>query len=229
MTDRVVLITGASGGLGPHVVRAFLESGATVAGSSRRISDGDFAHPRFAAFSADLTGAQAAGSLASRVVERFGRIDVLAHVAGGFAGGRPIHETDDATWEAMMNLNLRAAFYIFRAVIPQMRRAGRGRIIAIASRAAAEPAANAGAYGASKAALVSLVKTAAIENRGTGIAVNAVLPGTIDTEANRAGDPVADRSGWISPERLAALVLFLAGDEAAEITGAAIPVYGSQI
>jgi NAD(P)-dependent dehydrogenase (short-subunit alcohol dehydrogenase family) len=108
-----------------------------------------------------------------------------------------------------------------------MRRQGRGRIVAIGSRAGVEPGANIAAYGASKAALVSLLKTAALENRAAGITANVILPGTIDTPGNRASDPGGDRSKWVSPQKLAALTLFLASDDAAEITGAAIPVYGA--
>jgi NAD(P)-dependent dehydrogenase (short-subunit alcohol dehydrogenase family) len=227
MADQVVLITGAKGGLGAHVTRAFLEAGAQVIGTSRQIAAADFASPRFTPMPADLTKAEDANQLAAAVLARFQRIDVLVHVAGGFAGGSPIHETDDATWDGMMNLNLRAAFYILRAVIPPMRRQKHGRIIAIGSRAGVEPAANIAAYAASKAALVSLVKTAALENKGSGITANVVLPGTIDTEANRKSDPGGTRSKWVSPEKLAALAFYLASDAAAEITGAAIPVYGA--
>ena len=223
----VVLVTGANGGLGAHMVRAFLESGATVIGSARRIAGSDFAHERFAAIPADLTDAASARKLADEAAARFQRIDALIHVAGGFAGGQPIHETGDGDWDLMMNLNARAAFHILRAVIPHMRRAGRGRIVAIGSRAGVEPAANIAAYSASKSALVSLVKTAALENRAMGITANVILPGTIDTEANRKADPKADRSKWVSPARLAALAVFLASDAAGQITGAAIPFYGA--
>jgi NAD(P)-dependent dehydrogenase (short-subunit alcohol dehydrogenase family) len=227
MDQQVVLITGAKGGLGTHVTQAFLEAGAQVLGSSRHIDDGAFLHPRFAGIPADLTRAGDADRLAAAAIQRFHKIDVLVHVSGGFAGGSPIHETEEATWDAMLDLNLRAAVHILRAVIPPMRRERRGRIVAIGSRAGVEPAANIAAYSASKAALVSLVKTAALENRDAGITANVILPGTIDTEANRASDPGGDRSKWVSPARLAALALFLASDEAAEITGAAIPVYGA--
>lgn len=228
LNSRTILITGAKGGLGSVVTKAFLEAGDTVVGSSRSISDSDFPHERFTGLPADLSEGAAAARLAGAVVERFGRIDALIHVAGGFAGGGPIHETDDATWDAMMSLNARASFHILRAVIPLMRRAGRGSIVAIGSRAGVEPAPGIGAYSASKAALVSLVRTAALENRDAGITANVILPGTIDTEANRRSDPGADHSAWIAPGRLAALAVFLVSDAGAQITGAAIPVYGFQ-
>jgi NAD(P)-dependent dehydrogenase (short-subunit alcohol dehydrogenase family) len=225
--DRIVLVTGAKGGLGAHVTRAFLNAGARVIGSSRKIDDAEFANPRFTAINADLTNDADARALATEIIDRFKRVDALVHVAGGFAGGAPIHETDEATWDAMMNLNLRAAFHILRAVIPHMRAQASGRIVAIGSRAGVEPAANIAAYSASKAALVSLVRTAALENRELGITANLILPGTIDTEANRRADPKADRSRWVSPEGIAALAVFLVSDAAAQITGAAIPFYGA--
>jgi NAD(P)-dependent dehydrogenase (short-subunit alcohol dehydrogenase family) len=227
MYNQVVLITGAHGGLGTFVTAAFLEAGAQVVGTARQIDGKAFLHPRFEPIPADLTRPHNAAHLVTDALDKFGRIDALVHTAGGFAGGAPIHETDDAVWESMIDLNLRAAVNILRAVIPVMRKQKRGRIVAIGSRAGVEPAANISAYSATKAALVSLVKVAALENRDLGIAANVILPGTIDTEANRRSDPKADRSQWVSPQKLAALALFLTSDDAAEITGAAIPCYGA--
>lgn len=227
-SNRIVLVTGANGGLGSSVTETFLAAGDIVVGTSKSIQATSFLNPRFVAITSDLTDAVSAGNLVEAVMQRFQRIDTLAHVMGGFSGGKPIAETDDATWERMMNLNLRSAFNIFRAVLPHMRQAGRGRIVAIASRAAVEPAPNIAAYGASKAALVSLVRSAAVENKDAGITVNAILPGTMNTDANRKAEPSADFSRWVPPQDVAELVLFLAADSAAHITGAAIPVYGRE-
>jgi len=225
----IVLITGASGGLGTAMTEAFLESGAQVAGSARHIADSAFPHPNFRAFPADLSDPAQARALADSVIGLHGRIDALVHVTGGFSGGSPVHESDDALWDQMLSVNLRAAVHVFRAVIPYMRQAKRGRIVAIGSRAAVEPAANIAAYSASKAALVSLVKTVALENRDAGLTANAILPGTIDTAANQKWGTPEERATWVSPERLAALAVFLVSDAAAEITGAAIPVYGAAL
>jgi NAD(P)-dependent dehydrogenase (short-subunit alcohol dehydrogenase family) len=227
--DRVVLIAGAKGGLGTSVTQAFLAAGAMVAGSSKTIRDSDFSNPRFAAIPADLTVAESARELVGATIARFGKIDALVHVMGGFAGGKPIPETDDETWDLMMNLNLRAAFNILRAVLPHMRQAGRGRILAISSRQAVEPAANLSAYNTSKAALVALIRTAALENEDAGITANTLLPGTMNTEDNRQASPDADPSKWVQTERVAGIAVFLASDAGAEITGAAIPVYGLEI
>src|SRR5207244_2452490 len=159
---------------------------------------------------------------------RFGRIDALVHVMGGFAGGTRVDETDDAVFEKMLDLNYRAAFYIARAILPQMRQQGSGRILAVASRQAVEPAAMVGAYSASKAAMVALIRTIALENKSQGITANTVLPATMDTPRNRT-DPNADRSRWVQPSQVAALLVHLASDAGAQITGAAIPVYGAQL
>ena len=226
LQNQVVLITGAKGGLGTYVTNAFLAAGATVIGSSKSIRNSDFAHANFVAMPADLTDPQGACRLSDCVVGRFQKMDALVHVMGGFAGGASIAETDDGTWERMMNLNLKSAFHILRAAIPAMRQAGRGRIVAIGSRQALEPQPGISAYSASKAALVSLVRTAALENKDAGITANVILPGTMNTEANRQADPRADTSAWVPPEEVAALAAFLASEAGASITGAAIPVYG---
>lgn len=167
--------------------------------------------------------------MAGDVIARFGRIDALIHVVGDFAGGKSVAETDDAMIDKMLDLNYRSAFFIMRAVLPQMQQQGSGRILAVASRQGVEPAPMVGAYSASKAALVSLVRTIALENKQSGISANTVLPGTMDTPRNRAGDPKADVSQWVHPSQVAALLVHLASDEAAQITGAAIPVYGKQV
>lgn len=227
--DKVVLITGAKGGLGTSVTQSFLEAGATVIGVSRSIGASDFPHPRFIAMPAELSNGDAAQSLVDGVVANFQRLDVLVHLIGGFAGGKSVSETDDATFDRMLDMNVRSAFYIVRAVIPHMRKQGSGRILAIGSRAAAEPQALAGAYSASKAALVSLIRTLAIENKDRSISANVILPGTMDTPANRAADPRADFSKWVQPNQVASMLLHLASDAGSQINGAVIPVYGLDI
>jgi NAD(P)-dependent dehydrogenase (short-subunit alcohol dehydrogenase family) len=217
LTDRYALITGAKGGLGTEVTRAFLAAGANVTGVSRSISSADFPDTKFTAAAADLTNPDAARQL----VLSHPRIDVLVHVMGGFAGGQTVDETSDETLEQMLALNFRAAFYVCRSVIPRMRAQRGGRILTVASRQGVEPAANISAYNASKAALVSLTKTIALELKGTGITANAVLPGTMATPNNTGAN-------FIQPAQVAALLVYLASDAAADITGAAIPIYGAQ-
>ncbi len=225
MNPRIALVTGANGGLGTHVTKAMLEAGYAVVGLAPKIDVSDFEHPHFTALPATLDSLDAAKKAAETGIAHFGKIDVLAHTVGGFAMGS-VAETDDATFQRMFNMNVNAAFHILRAVLPQMRAAKSGRIIAIGSRAAEEPGANVGAYSASKAALVSLIKRVAVENKDAGITANVILPGTIDTPANRSAMPKADTSQWVHPASIADLIVWLAGDNGKDVTGAAIPVYG---
>lgn len=227
MKGQIVLVTGARGGLGTYVTQAFLDAGATVIGTSRKIQQSDFTNPAFAALPGEISTQTGASTVVNTVVERFGRLDVLAHTVGGFSGGQPVVDTDDATFQRMFDLNVNSFFYILRASIPALRRSRGGRIIAIGSRAAVEPGAGVGAYSASKAAMVSLVKTVAAENRDAGVTANVVLPGTMDTPANRTAMPGSDFSRWVQPANVASLMVWLASNAAKDINGAVIPVYGN--
>jgi NAD(P)-dependent dehydrogenase (short-subunit alcohol dehydrogenase family) len=228
LTGRVVLITGAKGGLGTSVTEEFLAAGAQVVGSSRSIRDSDFPHPGFSAVAAELSSRDAAAQLVAAVLAKHGRVDALVHLLGGFAGGPAAHESDDATLERMLEMNFRSAFHIIGAVLPPMRAQKAGSILAIGSRAALEPAAGLSAYSASKAALISLVRTVAVENKEWGISANVVLPGTMDTPVNRGAMPGADFSRWVQPKQVARLLAHLASEDASQISGALIPVYGAE-
>jgi len=229
MEGKVVVVTGANGGLGTYVTQAFLDAGATVIGTSRKIQQSDFSSPSFTALPAEISSHEGANVLAAQVVARFGKFDVLAHTVGGFAGGPSIADTDDATFQRMFDLNLNSVFHILRATIPVLRQTGNGRIIAIGSRAALEPGAGVGAYSASKAAMVSLIRTVALENKDAGLTANVILPGTMDTPANRKSIPNADFSKWVRPSTVASLITWLASDAGKDINGAVIPVYGSDV
>jgi NAD(P)-dependent dehydrogenase (short-subunit alcohol dehydrogenase family) len=228
MKGKVVLVTGANGGLGATVTQAFLDAGATVVGTSRKIRQADFNSPGFTAMPSDISTREGAPVLIDQVIARFGRIDVLVHTVGGFAGGKSIAETDDATFQRMFDVNLNSAFYVLRAALPAMRKTGNGRIVAIGSRAALDPGPGVGAYSASKAALVSLIRTVALENKDVGITANVILPGTMDTPTNRKMIPNADVGKWVQPANVASLIVWLAGDAGADVNGAVIPVYGNE-
>lgn len=229
MKGKVILVTGADGGLGTYVTQAFLDAGATVVGTSRKIQQSDFNSPNFVAISAEISSREGAKVLVDQAVARFGKLDVLAHTVGGFSGGQSIAETDDATFQRMFDLNLNSVFHLVRAAVPELRKTGDGRIIAIGSRAALEPRANVGAYSASKAAMVSLLKTVALENKDAGLTANVILPGTMDTPANRKAMPNADFSKWVRPAAVAGLITWLAGDAGKDVNGAAIPIYGGDV
>src|ERR1700751_1528237 len=176
MPGKTALVTGASGGLGTHVTKALLDTGFAVVGLAPKIRQSDFDHPNFTALSAAIDSLDAAKKAADTFIARFGAIDVLAHLVGGFAGGQTIADTDDATFQRMFDMNLNSAFHMLRAVIPHMRKAGAGRIIAIGSRAAEAPGPSVGAYSASKAALVALIRTVALENKDAGITATGLRP-----------------------------------------------------
>jgi NAD(P)-dependent dehydrogenase (short-subunit alcohol dehydrogenase family) len=226
MSPKTALVTGANGGLGTSVTQALLEAGFAVTGLAPKIQQSDFKHANFTALTATLDSLEAARQAVDSVIARSGRIDVVAHLVGGFAGGKTVAQTDDATFQRMFDMNVNSAFHLLRAVLPHMRNAGSGRIIAIGSRAAEDPGPKVGAYSASKAAIVSLIRTVAVENKDAGITANVILPGTMDTPANRKAMPGADVSQWVQPASVASLIVWLAGDAGKDVTGAVIPVYG---
>jgi NAD(P)-dependent dehydrogenase (short-subunit alcohol dehydrogenase family) len=229
LNGKVALITGANGGLGNSVTHAFLNAGATVYGVSRAIQDSEFAHPSFHAISADVKSSTQASALATRIVSEAGRIDSLIHLVGAFAGGKSLEETGEDIFERMLDLNYRTAYRLFQAVLPVMRNQHSGAIVAIGSRTAVHAAPMLGAYSASKAAMVSLVQTIALETRNHGITANVVLPGTMDTPANRVANPSADPSRWVQPAQVAALLLHLASPQASQLSGAVLPIYGGDL
>jgi NAD(P)-dependent dehydrogenase (short-subunit alcohol dehydrogenase family) len=227
LNGKIALVTGANGGLGSHVTHAFLDEGATVVGLSPSIEQSDFDSPAFLAWPAKISSGEAAQKSIDGIIARFGKLDILAHLVGGFAGGNSIAQTDDSTLERMLDVNLHSAFYVLRAAIPYMRKAGSGRIIAVGSRAAEDPGPGVGAYSASKAALVSLIRTIAAENKDAGMTANIVLPGTMDTPANRRDMAKADFASWVQPRSVASVIAWLAGEGGKDVNGSVIPVYGA--
>ncbi len=232
-SDRVVIVTGASGNLGQAVARAFQAAGARLALTDHAAdrlqqvySDIAGSHGYFLAGSVDVADASAVAAMVEETISRFERIDVLVNTVGGFRGGMPLHETSPETWELMFNLNARSVFIASRAVIPHMLRQGSGRIINVAARAGLQGGAKMAAYSASKSAVIRLTESMAAELKEAGINVNCVLPGTIDTPQNRQAMPKADYNRWIKPEALADAILFLASDAARDVHGVALPVFG---
>jgi len=126
----------------------------------------------------------------------------------------------------MFDLNLNCVFHILRAAVPPLRKTGNGRVIAVGSRAALEPGIGVGAYSASKGAMVSLLKTVALKNKDAGLTATVILPGTMDTPANRQAIPSADVSKWVQPATVVELVVWLAGEAGKDVNGSVIPVYG---
>jgi len=232
-SDRVVIVTGASGNLGSAAASSFQQAGARVVlvgqdqDSLRQAFPAAERQPdRYMFGVADLTDGGSVQAMVRDVLARFGQIDILANTVGGYRAGTPIHETPLDTWDFMLNLNARTAFIISQAVVPPMLERGYGKIIHVAARAALSGGAKMAAYSISKSAVVRLTESLAAELRLKGINANCVLPGTIDTPQNREAMPDTDFNRWVTPEAIADVILFLASDAARAINGAAIPVYG---
>jgi NAD(P)-dependent dehydrogenase (short-subunit alcohol dehydrogenase family) len=232
-SNRTVLVTGAAGALGSVVARRFHQKGARivlvdhVAGRlSELFAPIAQSETVLLAESVDVTSPEDMERTARRAQQRFGGIDVLVNVAGGYRAGQRVHETPIETWEFMLGLNARSVLASCRAVVPLMLNAGRGKIVNIASRAALGGEAMNGAYSASKSAVIRLTESMAAELKDENINVNCVLPGMIDTAANRNAMPGVDISRWVEPDALADVILFLASDAARAINGASIPVFG---
>jgi NAD(P)-dependent dehydrogenase (short-subunit alcohol dehydrogenase family) len=157
---------------------------------------------------------------------RFGRIDALLNIAGGFVWEKFADAANAGAWDRMFAINLKTALNASRAALPKLLESGDGRIVNVGAQTAVRASEGMGAYAASKAAVHRLTESLADELKLRGVTVNAVLPSIIDTPANRADMPNADFSRWVSPADLAAVILFLASDEARAVTGALIPVTG---
>ena len=229
----VVMVTGAAGNLGVAVAHKFLEQDARLVLIDRSVDRLAKLFPGLVnskdhvlANSIDLRDMTGLQTAVATAIELLGGIDVLVNTAGGFRAGATLDETTDEDWQFLMEINALSVFNSCRAVIPVMRKQGKGRIINVSSRAALLGEAGTGAYRASKAVVLRLTEGMAAELRESGVTANCVLPGLIDTPANRAGIPDADYSRWVTPESVAGLIAFLASDAARDITGAAIPIYG---
>ncbi len=232
LEGKVAIVTGAAGNLGSAVCQAFAAHGARIAmvdldaEALEQARAGLPAGSDAASFTANLIQPASVADMVERVVAHFGRIDILANIAGGFTMGPPVHETEDKDWDFMMDLNARTVFNTCRAVVPRMLDAGGGRIVNVSARAATQGKGNMAPYCASKAAVITLTESLSAELKDNGINVNCILPGTVDTPQNRAAMPDQDHGRWVPPAALANVILFLASDAARHVTGAAIPVYG---
>jgi len=231
LTGRVALVTGGTGALGQAVTLRLLAEGAAVCvpwvveaeherlGAAVKPAEAG----RLFAERCDVTDGAALGRFLDAARGRHGAIDVLVTLVGGFAGGGLL-ETDRATWDRMLALNLTSAFTAARAVVPAMVAARRGRVVTIGSRAVVPPAGGFIAYTVSKSAVIAFTLALAQEVRGTGVTANCVLPSTMDTPGNRAAMPDADRSGWVPVESVADAIAFLARDEAGHVNGTLVAI-----
>jgi NAD(P)-dependent dehydrogenase (short-subunit alcohol dehydrogenase family) len=231
LSGRVAIVTGGAGALGGAVTSRLLGDGAQVAVPLEVASHGDGLRERLAPAArdrlfmevVDVTDLDAMTRFADGVVRRQGRVDILVAIVGGFAGGALI-ETDRATWDGMLAMNLTATFVAARAVVPHMVTAGRGRVVTIGSRAVVPPGPGFIAYTTAKAGVIAFTQALARELEPHGITVNSMLPSTMDTSANRAAMPDSDRQGWVPVESVADVIAFLVSDRSAHVTGALLTI-----
>ena len=233
-SDKVVVITGAAGNLGGAVVHAFEAQGASLVLLDRKegrlqqtfptIAE---SHKHLLVDKVEMASKESVVDAISKAIEKHDRIDVLVNTVGGYRAGTPVHETPIETMEFLMGLNATTTYLSCQAAIPHMLKSGSGKIINIGARQGMKGLANSGAYAMSKSAVLRLTESLSAELKREGINVNAVLPGTIDTAANREAMPDADPSRWVTPQAISEVILFLASDSASAVHGALIPVFGT--
>lgn len=230
LQNRSVLITGAAGSLGRAVAAAFAEAEAV-----RVLVDIDEKSlraaypkpdPKYLLLAVDLLDPAAVVRAVDTALAKFGRIDALCNIAGGFSMGTAVHATPAADWKRMWDINAQTLLNAVQAVVPAMLAAGGGRIVNVGAGVGQKAAATMGAYSVAKSAVIRMTEAMSAELREQGINVNCVLPSIIDTPANRAAMPDADPKKWVDPRDLAHVIRFLCSDEARTVHGAAIPVVG---
>ena len=224
MDGKVIVVTGASGALGKVVAEVALARGARVAGVDYGTSQIAATPDRIEFGRVDLSDAAQAKKAIDAVASHFGRLDALVNIAGGFAY-ETVAEGDPKTWQRMYALNVLTALNASRSAIPHLTTSASARIVNVGAMGALQAGSGMGAYAASKAGVHRLTEALAAEWKGK-ITVNAVLPSTIDTAANRASMPKADFGKWVTPQELADVILFLVSDAASAVTGALLPVSG---
>ncbi|HEV2557339.1 MAG TPA: SDR family NAD(P)-dependent oxidoreductase [Microvirga sp.] len=223
LSNRVIVVTGAAGNLGRAIGRRLHAAGAARVLLDRAGLQAD-EERTLAVGEVDLTdGAQVSAAL-ERAKTRFGRIDGLVATVGGFEGGPAVHETPWSAWERMLNANLKTAVTACHAVLPHFVEGG--RIVTIGARPGVSSVAGLAPYAASKAAVIRLTESIALEHRDRNITANCIAPSTIDTPQNRAAMPGANFFNWVPPDEIAELALFLLSPAARSISGAVIPIYG---
>jgi NAD(P)-dependent dehydrogenase (short-subunit alcohol dehydrogenase family) len=227
-SNRIVLVTGGTGALGSSITKAFVESNATVISSY--VYDREEPPTQtenklsIQLIKADITKEEEVARLVSIVMDKYGHIDILVNVVGGYIGAKSIVELDEKEWDLMMAMNLKSAFLISKHVTKHMVASKYGKIIHISSKKGLHAEGSDSAYAASKSGLIRLVESLSEETKESN--VNCIMPIIIDTQANRKAMPNADFNKWVKPDDLANVVLFLSSEEANTITGAAIPTFG---
>jgi NAD(P)-dependent dehydrogenase (short-subunit alcohol dehydrogenase family) len=225
-----VLVSGGTGALGRGLLRELLDSGAQVVSTwiHEREVDAvrdDLGEPEgLRLVEADLSSEE--GAAAAVEAAAGDGLSGLVNLVGGFASGGRLHEAPADEFARMVELNLMTAIRLTRAALPKLIDWGGGSVVCVGTKAALEPFSGASGYVVSKAAVLALVRTLAIEYRDDGVRVNAILPSVIDTPANRKAMPDAEHSTWVAPAEIARVIRFLLSSESGPVSGALVPVYG---
>ena len=231
--DRVAVITGATGALGSVVAQALAEQGVRLALIStneehlRSLADRlSMPGERLLMGAFDLTTPEGAQGAADKAMEKFGRVDILLHLVGGWTGGKSLGDVDPGEVQNMLDQHLWSTFHLARAFVPLLAANGWGRIIAVSSPLASNPPANMAPYVIGKAAQEALMLTIARENRDKGITANVLQVRTIDAKHERDREPSTKNAGWTTPEEITAAILYLCSSSAHVVNGARFPLYG---
>jgi NAD(P)-dependent dehydrogenase (short-subunit alcohol dehydrogenase family) len=235
LKEKVAIVTGATGALGRVVTRKLVQNGVKIVALYRKEKALDELQEflgelgsNIIGFMGDATDSQSVQGLVQKAIDDYGNVDILLNIVGAYSGGKILADTNEKSWDRMMNVNLKSAFLCCKAVLPHMMERKYGKIVNISARTAVQRGtrARSGAYAVSKAGVITLTEALAEETKDYGIQVNCIMPSTIDTEENRRMLPKADFSKWVDPEEIAEVMLFLVSDASKPTSGASIPVYG---
>ncbi|MFW6152965.1 MAG: SDR family oxidoreductase [Halobacteriota archaeon] len=225
-SEQVAIVTGGGGALGSAVARSFADAGAQVAAIDIVDPDDEDAllevGDGVTYYQADLTDESAVQSTVGEIVTDHGRVDALANIAGTWRGGSPLHETDESTFDLLVDVNLRTMFLTTKHAMPHLVES-EGAVVSVSARSSLEGGSGDGIYRATKAGIRLLTESIAKEQLGT-VRANAVMPSVLDTPMNR--EMMEPSDDWVDPSDVAAVILFLCSDAASVTSGAAVPVYG---
>lgn len=229
LKDKKALITGGTGALGHVVAARFLEEGASVAVSylfedELKFLDQNLKNSILIA-RADVTHEEDVVALFQQVISRFGRVDILINIVGGFLPGAKVKDVKTKDWDHMLNINLRSMFLCSRQFLQKLEDTSYGRIISMAAMPALKPSAGRGPYAVSKAGVVTLTQILGEELKGSGVTANAIAPSIIKTKANVEAMPNEDSSRWVSPEEVAEMMLLLCSEKGRSTNGVTIPMF----
>ncbi len=234
LENRTAVITGATGGLGSVLTRELAAHNVNLAlldidaaKLAALTSELSLPESRFLARTVNLLAPSETTSAAEAVKAKFGHIDILLHVVGGWTGGKTLVETPAEDLTFMLNQHVWTSFNVTQAFVPHLLANGWGRVVMVTSPFAARPNAKGGPYAIGKAGQESLMLTLSQELKRTGVTANLVQAKTIDVKREKVSAPTPENASWTTPEELASAILYLLSDEASTVNGAKIPLFGS--